>query len=326
MKRREFIGRSAGLFAAASLGRSAGAQQQSADGPYLDAHVHPSSQALNTFAQARFNLRGDTPSDGAELVRRLDADGIHRAFALSTAYLIAEDATGHATNEAEEQALLAAENDFAARECARFPERLVPFLSVNPKRAYAIEEIDRCIDKQHMRGLKLHFWNSMVDTRKDDDLSRVRAVVQHAAERGLPVLAHVFVGAVPNYGPDDTTRFVREVVEATPKLRICFAHLGGAGGFGAPAQRCFEQLISLCGPESPLASRVWVDTAAVFGNTFSEPARSTLGQRLTAWGLGRVFWGSDSIDGALARKRSFWPLSQEAWAVIRNNRGESFCA
>ena len=121
--------------------------------------------------------------------------------------------------------------------------RLVPFLSLNPKRGYAVEEVDRCVE-QKMRGLKLHLWNSLVDTRQAADLAAVRRVVERAAHHRLPVVAHILVGAVPNYGPDDTERFVREIIMPFDTLQISLAHLAGAGGFGAREQACFERLIA----------------------------------------------------------------------------------
>jgi predicted TIM-barrel fold metal-dependent hydrolase len=336
MKRRQFFGAAAGAVGAAlaarafptmelpvALRESPGTPPAGTDSFYLDAHTHPRSQALIDFRASR--ARGpETPVDGAELVRRMDADGIRRAFVLSTAYQMASDVNAHAVDEEEERRRLSGENDYTAAQCARFPNRLIPFLSVNPKRSYAVAEIDRCIDQHQMRGLKLHLWNSMVDTRQAESLNQLRRVVSHAAERGLPVLAHIFVGAVTDYGPDDTERFVREIVEPLPSLKICFAHLAGAGRFLPVIQRCFERLIDLCGPDSRTATRVWVDMAAIFPTTPSEQEK--LLALLPRWGLDRVLWGSDSLPNAVSQSRAACPLDDAAWAVIERQRGERFVA
>jgi predicted TIM-barrel fold metal-dependent hydrolase len=175
-----------------------------------------------------------------------------------------------------------------------------------------------------MRGMKLHLWNSMVDTRQPAVLDHLRRVVTHAAQRGLPVLAHIFVGAVNNYGPDDTERFVREIIEPLPSLKICIAHLAGAGGFAPTAQSCLERLIRACGPESPMANRVWVDMAAVLSPSTPQPDRRRMGELLTQWGLRRTLWGSDSLPNALTQCRLAWPLDDAAWEVIRSQRGDDF--
>ena len=280
---------------------------QSLPSPYLDAHAHLASAALVAHhAEAGATMGRMRTMDGAALIRRLDADGVRRAFVLSTAYLMAADAYGTRTEEAAEHARVKAENDFTATECARYPERLVPFLSVNPKRGYAVEEIDRCAE-QKMRGLKLHLWNSLVDTRQAADLAALRNVVERAAHHRLAVVAHIAVGAVPNYGPDDTEQFAREIIMPLDTVQINIAHLAGAGGFGPLAQACFERLIAVCGPDTPYASRVWTDMAATLTATNAMTAAdqaTKLGELLRRWGLHRVLWGSDNIDATLGRTRT----------------------
>jgi predicted TIM-barrel fold metal-dependent hydrolase len=221
----------------------------------------------------------------------------------------------------EERRQVEEENDFAAAECARNPERLVPFLSLNPKRDWAVEEIDRCVTRLGMKGLKLHLWNSLVDTRQPDQLARVRRVLERAAERGIPVAAHIFVGAVERYGPDDTERFVRELVEPVPGLRISVAHLAGAGGFGPPTEACFERLVAVAGPGTPLASRVWTDMAATIFERTPEPARRRTGELAKQWGVDRLLWGSDGFETYMKEARAAWPLTADDWAVVSSNRG-----
>src|SRR5438045_398951 len=61
--------------------------------PYLDAHAHSASSLLLVYrALSGGPSRRESPVDGAELIRRMDADGIRRAFVLSTAYQMAADA------------------------------------------------------------------------------------------------------------------------------------------------------------------------------------------------------------------------------------------
>jgi predicted TIM-barrel fold metal-dependent hydrolase len=289
--------------------------------PYLDAHAHSGSPALIAYRAGTLADTGhDSPFDGAALIRRMDDWGVRRAFVLSTAYQMATDAYGILTSEAAEYARVRGDNDFTAAECARYPDRLVPFMSLNPKRGYAVEEVDRCAE-QRMRGLKLHLWNSVVDTRQPADLNALRRVIERAAKHRLPVVAHIFVGAVPDYGPDDTERFVRELIMPYDTLKISLAHLTGAGGFGTWEQRCFERLIALCGPDTSWGSRVWVDMAAVLTATTVPAQARRMGELLSRWGLGRVLWGSDNIDGALELTRARWPLDATAWRPIAEQRG-----
>jgi len=294
--------------------------------PYLDAHAHTASAALIAYRAVSGAPTSATepPADGAALIRRMDADGVRRAFVLSTAYQMAADAYGSRTSEAAEYERVRRENDFTAAECARYPDRLVPFLSVNPKRGYAVEEVDRCAEKK-MRGLKLHLWNSLVDTRQAADLDALKRVVERAAHHRLAVVAHILVGAVPNYGPDDTERFAREIIMPFDSLQISLAHLAGAGGFGALGQACFERLIAVCSPDTPYASRVWMDMSSVLLAGSANQGRR-LGEVLPRWGLHRVLWGSDNIDGALEHTRTQWPLDAAAWQPIAEQRGAALVA
>ncbi len=336
MQRRDFLELGTQLSLACAVARRARAERPSfaagfdneprraLSAPFLDAHAHSSSPALLAFYAANGVSMGSSPVDGAEIIRRMNADGIQRAFVLSTAYQMAVDARLTRTPEDAEHLRVRLENDFTAAECARFADRLIPFLSVNPKRGYAVDEIDRCVDVNKMRGLKLHLWNSLVDTRQAADLAALKRVVARAAQRGLPVVAHILVGDVPNYGPDDTERFVREVIAPLDTLKISLAHLGGAGAFGAQQQSCFERLIRLCGPESEFANRVWVDMAAILLPTTPRDDAQRLGELLPRWGLHRVFWGSDASVDALAETRRQWPISDADWRTIAEQRGTAF--
>lgn len=325
MKRRTFLQAAAGLAGLGALPR-AGARQPGVptDTPLLDAHAHVMSPALADAAEQILGRRALEPRDGARVIRWMETVGIRRSAVHSAAYMMAIDAVERNVPPSQERREVEAENDYAARECARSPDRLIPFLSVNPKRDYAIAEIDRAVDRQGMRGLKLHLWNSLVDTRQPEQLSKLRAVAEHAAERDLPVLAHAFVGDVEGYGPEDTERLVKEVVEPLPSLRICFAHAAGAGGFAESAQRCLERLAALTGPGTPAADRVWIDIAAVLRPTLPEQSLARFAELVRAFGVERTLWGSDTFETYLATTRELWPLSDEEWQIVCRNDGAAW--
>ncbi|MGE0555084.1 MAG: amidohydrolase family protein [Gemmatimonadales bacterium] len=323
MKRRSFV-QAAGFAGLGALARPDWRVSVPTGAPLLDAHAHLMSPALADVAEQAYGRRGLEPLDAAEVVRRMDAAGIRRAAVHSAAYMMAVDAVQRDVPLDKERREVESENDFAARECARFPDRLIPFLSLNPKRDYAIAELDRAVDRSGMRGLKLHFWNSLVDTRQPEQLARVKTVIGHAAERSLPVLAHAFVGDVEGYGPDDTERLVREVIEPLPSLRICFAHAAGAGGFAGAAQRCLERLGQLTGAGSSMADRVWIDIAAVLRPGMPEQSRTRFAELVRAFGVGRTLWGSDTFESYLATTREIWPLEDDEWRAVCRNDGAAW--
>ena len=189
--------------------------------------------------------------------------GIAHAWVLSSAYMMASDVWETQESAESELAKVRGENDFTAKEVSRHADRLTAFLSVNPTRAHAIEEIDRCVDEHGMVGLKLHCWNSLVDVRNDDHRQALRTVLEHASARNLAVMVHAFNGQVRDFGKRDVEIWTRELILPLAKLRICFAHLGGAGGFFPPIQKTFAALVDQLGPESDAADRVFVDLSAV---------------------------------------------------------------
>src|SRR5215208_5448585 len=79
--------------------------------PYLDAHAHSISDAGLAYRTVTGVPQGDdTLTGGAALIRRMDADGVRRAFVLSTAYQMAPDAYGTRTSEPVEYARVRSEN------------------------------------------------------------------------------------------------------------------------------------------------------------------------------------------------------------------------
>ena len=66
--------------------------------------------------------------------------------------------------------------------------------------------------------------------------------------------------------------------------------------------------------------------ATLTATTPADEARR-LGELLPRWGLHRVLWGSDNIDGApRALTRTQWPLDATAWHPIAEQRGTALVA
>jgi len=109
-------------------------------------------------------------------------------------------------------------NEWLAGVCDKEP-RFFGFGSVHPYDGdKAIEEMDRCINDLGLSGFKLH-----PNTQKFDcGDSRVKDVIGHAGELGVPVI-------IDSYSPTDNTQSGK-IVEAAlqyPKTALCLAHVGG---------------------------------------------------------------------------------------------------
>ena len=143
----------------------------SAQTPVVDYHQHLFSPAAAAV------VTGDARSPGIsarDVVALLDQAGIRRALILSVAYTWGKASRTPVENEYEH---VRAENDWTAQQVAQYPDRLRAFCSVNPLKAYALDEIARCSrDPRLQRGLKLHFGNSDVDLDNPENVAQVRNV------------------------------------------------------------------------------------------------------------------------------------------------------
>ena len=142
--------------------------------PFADHHMHITSSevAQRMIEKLSREVLGDfVPQQHVadEMIAVLDHAKIGKALALSNAYQWGMDFFDPNPNEYD---WVRFENDFTASECAKYPGRLIPFMSIHPLKDYAIEEIDRCVKQLRTRGLKLHFTNSDVDLRKPDQLAK----------------------------------------------------------------------------------------------------------------------------------------------------------
>jgi uncharacterized protein len=181
-----------------------------------------------------------------------------------------------------------------------------------------------------MRGLKTHFANSDVRLRNPEHVQRVREVFARAAEKNIPVVAHVFNERIDGFGPEDVEILVSQIIEPLRTLRITIAHLGGGGGFDRQVQRTFKALINAVAERPQLARRVWVDCAAVMHTGAPPPLgattreqRSQLARLVGAWSIERVLWGSDTEPDAIEHARGVWPMSEDVWQKVARNDGSA---
>ena len=109
------------------------------------------------------------------------------------------------------------------------PDRLIPFVTVDPKLGRpAVEELQRCLANPRFRGVKFHPWlqafaASMV---RDTMVELLRVAAQH----DVPVLFH---DGTPPYS---TTYQIAELARWAPDSVIVLGHAGSADYADAAAQ------------------------------------------------------------------------------------------
>src|SRR5438876_11319524 len=110
--------------------------------PVVDHHQHLFGPPIvEIVAGPMAAAMGAKPITAKELVALLDSAGIRRAVVLSVAYMYGNPNRPPVENEYEK---VKGENDWTSQQVALYPDRLVAFCSMNPIKAYALDEIRRC--------------------------------------------------------------------------------------------------------------------------------------------------------------------------------------
>lgn len=209
---------------------------------------------------------------GAEAVAALDAAGIRRGVVLSGAYLLG-------TSDivvAGEQRMVADENEWTAKEAARYPSRLVGFCSVNPLKEYAESEVGHCA-AIGLGGLKLHFTSSAIDLSNPDHVARVRRVLGAANRLRMPLLIHLRT-RTPDYGERDANVFLDRLLPAAADVPVVIAHMSGWGGYDKATDAALSTMAGTCAAVPDPCRRLFFDLAfTVLPKGAAEaPARTTL--------------------------------------------------
>jgi len=161
-------------------------------------------------------------------------------------------------------------NDAMLEICAREPDRVRMFVTVNPNHTeHAIGEIERCVARGAI-GIKL-----LASRRADDPLLDPIAAI--AAQRGLPVLHHIWQHRRrewPSQEISDGADLAR-LATRHPKASFILAHIGGGGDY----MHTFPAVVE-CPNIYPDLSGSGVD-------------RGMLDEAIAVLGARRLLWGCD---------------------------------
>jgi predicted TIM-barrel fold metal-dependent hydrolase len=260
-----------------------------------------------------------------DLIRALDAAGIHRAAVLSVAYSFGNPNKPAFANE---YALVKAENDWTGQQAALYPDRLRGLCSVNPLRLYALDEIGRCAKNLHLRtGLKLHFGNSDVDVTNAEHLLQLRRVFRAANAHRMAIVVHVrpTVSRRRPYGAEHARIFVERLLPEAPDVTVQIAHLAGAGGYDDRGQdEAVGVYAEAIAGKDPRMKNVYFDCTSVAGLGNWKNRVGLIAKRMRELGLRRLLYGSDApVSGNLpADALTAWrqlPLTPDEFRIIGNN-------
>jgi predicted TIM-barrel fold metal-dependent hydrolase len=108
-------------------------------------------------------------------------------------------------------------NEEIAEAAARFPDRLIPFATVNPRDGQrALDELERAVTQLGHRGVKLHPWNQSFFANSEAALEVARA----GEALGVPFLLHS--GTPPTSAPLQ----IAEMARVAPGTTFILGHMG----------------------------------------------------------------------------------------------------
>ena len=292
--------------------------------PIADHHQHLFSPTL-----AAVLAKGSTAPPvltAHEVVALLDEAGIRYALLLSVAYMYGSPARTFD----DEYAKVRAENDWTADQAAQYPGRLRAFGSLNPLKAYALDEIARCASHPNLRhGLKLHFGNSDVQLDNPAHVERIGRVFQAANAHRMAIVIHLraSISQQRPYGAAQARVFLEELLPLVPHSPLQIAHLAGSGpGYAdSAAQSAMAVFAEAVAQGDPRTHQLWFDIATVVDRNISSTRAALVAQRIRQVGLERTLYGSDAAFGDNLRPREGWaafrqlPLREEEFARIASN-------
>jgi predicted TIM-barrel fold metal-dependent hydrolase len=296
------------------------AQAQTPAGDY---HQHVFSAADIALAGPQTSLQ---PLDAKDVIALLDAAGIRKATLLSLAYMYGKP--GRAIDD--EPGQVRRENDWAASQAARYPDRLVAFCSFNPLKDYALQELKRCAATPGLaRGIKLHFGNSDIQLDDPAHVARLREVFAAANAAKLAIVVHMRASISKGrpYGAQQARIFIEQVLPAAPDVTVQVAHFAGTGpGYEDPPSReAMAVMAAAVARRDPRTRNLWFDIASIVDRDIKPELAKEVADLIRQVGPGKVLYGTDSAQGGNLRPRESWeafrklPLTEAEFAQIAAN-------
>jgi len=226
---------------------------------------------------------------GSDAVAALDQADVDKGVVFSSGYLY-----GLASLNLEPEAVASwarRENDFTAAEVAKFPDRLVGFLSVDPLQASAVDELRHWRGSRELVGVKLHLTASGVNMRSEADRRSLAGVVREAAAQRLPIVIHIGGGS---FDTSDAETFIRTILPGAGRSWLQIAHAGG----GLPLEidnhsRVLEVFADHIARDDPVTKRVLFDLSYVPAPEEGEAVIAALVLQMRRIGIDRFLFGSD---------------------------------
>jgi predicted TIM-barrel fold metal-dependent hydrolase len=242
-------------------------------------------RADGVYPDARDSMATMTPiledTTGERLVAGMDAAGVDKTCIFTLDFELASGDPGVSIEK---------QNSMVAEAARHFPDRLIAFFSIDPRRPDGLEMFRRAVEEWGMRGLKLHPASGYYPS------DRVcYPYYERCLAYGLPVVLHTGGQPAPLKARFAQPIYVDDVAADFPDLAIIMAHVGSP---------CWEEALGI----ARMKPNVYFDFSAwqiIFDacpHEFYRMLRSVL-DGIGPW---RVFFGTDGPYVNLALAPDQW--------------------
>lgn len=242
----------------------------------------PAGQPKLTLEEAERDLVPQMfDSTGEKTVRNLDNWGIDKAaiVAVDNGFMHGDGAIG-----------IEGQNESIAKAARRFPDRLIAFLSIDPRRPNALELLDRCVNDWGMQGVKCH-----PDTGWFPDDEAYYPYWGKIAQYGLPVLTHTGPLSPPSKNECVHPERLDKLLVDFPQLTVIAAHM---------AFRWYRELMEVAKKRPNLLCdcSAWQPTAHESYGKFAYIFRKVM----DVFGADRIIFGTDAPTFSLQYSEREW--------------------
>lgn len=223
--------------------------------------------SLESIQKDIFPMMYDT--DGQKHLEQMKHAGIDKTviFLFDTGLL-----TGEPRVSIEEQHKAV----FAAAK--RYPEQIIPFVHIDPRRKGAIDFIKKCVEEWGAKGLKLHP-SAGFNPEESETLNLIEAI----ADYNIPIITHTGSSIPPTSSRYCDPIYLDKILLEFPDVKIIAAHMA----YGHK-----QQLFSFGWQRPNLYTDISVSQDMV-RNDYDKFAR-TIREAMDAFGAERVLFGTDS--------------------------------
>jgi len=273
---------------------------------YTDYHVHLQDSAtveLNYKMLKALHIEATKMDsvflDADTIIERLNKASFQYAWILSNAYLFGSPIVA-VENEYES---VKKQNDWIADQAARYPDRLKAFMSVNPLKPYAVQEITRCAATKRFTGLKLHFANSKVNLLDTAQVKQLQKVFAAANKNHLLMLVHFRSGQKWD-GFANAQILLKQLMPFVKDTKVVIAHMAGWGGYDGSSDKALKLIAAYLHQHNAYSKNLYLETSAVFPLSLNEdykpPKNKTdwdpvaaLKKQISEIGVDHILFGTD---------------------------------